>query len=97
MMWGLVPHLISENGAVFTDVHDGNWYVRGNMRRSVENGGPTMAFQGTSLGIQGGIAKVISNAYGVKEVLLDGEPMEYGERGFSAPQVDTLSLIHISV
>ena len=89
MMWGLVPHLISENGAVFTDVHDGNWYVRGNMRRSVENGGPTMAFQGTSLGIQGGIAKVISNAYGVKEVLLDGEPMEYGERGFRAPQVDT--------
>ena len=89
MMWGLVPYLISENGAVFTDVHDGNWYVRGNMRRSVENGGPTMAFQGTSLGIQGGIAKVISNAYGVKEVLLDGEPMEYGERGFSAPQVDT--------
>lgn len=89
MMWGLVPHLISENGAVFTDVHDGNWYVRGNMRRSVENGGPTMAFQGTSLGIQGGIAKVISNAYGVKEVLLDGEPMDYGERGFSAPQVDT--------
>ena len=89
MMWGLVPHLISENGAVFTDVHDGNWYVRGNMRRSVENGGPTMAFQGTSLGIQGGIAKVISNAYGVKEVLLDGEPMEYGERVSSAPQVDT--------
>ena len=89
MMWGLVPHLISENGAVFTDVHDGNWYVRGNMRQSVENGGPTMAFQGTSLGIQGSIAKVISNAYGVKEVLLDGEPMEYGERGFSAPQVDT--------
>ena len=89
MMWGLVPHLISENGAVFTDVHDGNWYVRGNMRQSVENGGPTMAFQGTSLGIQGGIAKVISNAYGVKEVLLDGEPMEYGERGSSAPQVDT--------
>ena len=89
MMWGLVPHLISENGAVFTDVHDGNWYVRGNMRLSVENGGPTMAFQGTSLGIQGGIAKVISNAYGVKEVLLDGEPMACGERGFSAPQVDT--------
>lgn len=89
MMWGLVPHLISENGAVFTDVHDGNWYVRGNMRQSVENGGPTMAFQGTSLGIQGSIAKVISNAYGVKEVLLDGEPMEYGERGFSAPQVNT--------
>ena len=89
MMWGLVPYLISENGAVFTDVHDGNWYVRGNMRRSVENGGPIMAFQGTSLGIQGGIAKVISNAYGVKEVLLDGEPMEYGERGFNAPQVDT--------
>ena len=89
MMWGLVPHLISENGAVFTDVHDGNWYVRGNMSRSVENGGPTMAFQGTSLGIQGGIAKVISNAYGVKEVLLDGEPMACGERGFSAPQVDT--------
>lgn len=89
MMWGLVPHLISENGAVFTDVHDGNWYVRGNMRQSVENGGPTMAFQGTSLGIQGGIAKVISNAYGVKEVLLDGEPMEYGEWGYSAPQVDT--------
>ena len=89
MMWGLVPHLISENGAVFTDVHDGNWYVRGNMRRSVENGGPTMAFQGTSLGIQGGIAKVISNAYGVKEVLLDGEPIEYGERVSSAPQVDT--------
>ena len=89
MMWGLVPHLISENGAIFTDVHDGNWYVRGNMRLSVENGGPTMAFQGTSLGIQGGIAKVISNAYGVKEVLLDGEPMACGERGFSAPQVDT--------
>ena len=89
MMWGLVPHLISENGAVFTDVHDGNWYVRGNMSRSVENGGPTMAFQGTSLGIQGGIVRVISNAYGVKEVLLDGEPMACGERGFSAPQVDT--------
>lgn len=89
MMWGLVPYLISENGAVFTDVHDGNWYVRGNMRRSVENGGPILAFQGMSLGVQGGIAKVISNAYGVKEVLLDGEPMEYGERGFSAPQVDT--------
>ena len=66
MMWGLVPHLISENGAIFTDVHDGNWYVRGNMRRSVENGGPTMAFQGTSLGVQGSIARVISNAYGVK-------------------------------
>lgn len=89
MMWGLVPYLISENGAVFTDVHDGNWYVRGNMRRSVENGGPIMAFQGMSLGVQGGIAKVISNAYGVKEVLLDGEPMEYGERVSSAPQVDT--------
>lgn len=89
MMWGLVPHLISENGAIFTDVHDGNWYVRGNMRRSVENGGPTMAFQGTSLGVQGSIAKVISNAYGVKEVLLDGEPMACGERGFSAPQVNT--------
>ena len=89
MMWGLVPHLISENGAVFTDVHDGNGYVRGNMRRSVENGGPTMAFQGTSLGVQGSIARVISNAYGVKEVLLDGEPMACGERGFSAPQVDT--------
>lgn len=89
MMWGLTPHLISENGAIFTDVHDGNWYVRGNMRRWVENGGPIMAFQGTSLGVQGGIARVISNAYGVKEVLLDGEPMEYGERGFSAPQVDT--------
>ena len=89
MMWGLVPYLISENGAVFTDVHDGNWYVRGNMRRSVENGGPIMAFQGMSLGVQGGIAKVISNAYGVKEVLLDSEPMEYGERGFSAPKVDT--------
>ena len=89
MMWGLVPHLISENGAIFTDVHDGNWYVRGNMRRSVENGGPTMAFQGTSLGVQGSIARVISNAYGVKEVLLDGEPMACGERGFSAPQVDT--------
>ena len=89
MMWGLTPHLISENGAVFTDVHDGNWYVRGNMRRSVENGGPIMAFQGMSLGVQGGIARVISNAYGVKEVLLDGEPMEYGERGYNAPQVDT--------
>ena len=89
MMWGLVPYLISENGAVFTDVHDGNWYVRGNMRLSVENGGPIMAFQGMSLGVQGGIAKVISNAYGVKEVLLDGEPMASGERGFSAPQVDT--------
>ncbi len=89
MMWGLVPYLISENGAIFTDVHDGNWYVRGNMRRSVENGGPIMAFQGMSLGVQGGIAKVISNAYGVKEVLLDDEPMEYGEWGYSAPQVDT--------
>ncbi len=89
MMDDLIPHLISENGAVFTDVHDGNWYVRGNMRRSVENGGPIMIFQGTSLGVQGGIAKVISNAYGVKEVLLDGEPMACGERGFSAPQVDT--------
>ena len=89
MMDDLIPHLISENGAVFTDVHDGNWYVRGNMRRWVENGGPIMIFQGTSFGVQGGIAKVISNAYGVKEVLLDGEPMEYGERGFSAPQVDT--------
>ena len=89
MMDDLIPHLISENGAVFTDVHDGNWYVRGNMRRWVKNGGPIMIFQGTSFGVQGGIAKVISNAYGVKEVLLDGEPMEYGERGFSAPQVDT--------
>lgn len=89
MMWGLVPHLISENGAVFTDVHDGNWYVRGNMRQWVKNGGPIMAFQGTSLGIQGGIAKVISNAFGVKEVLLDDEPIECGERVFSAPQVDT--------
>ena len=89
MMDDLIPHLISENGAVFTDVHDGNWYVRGNMRRWVENGGPIMIFQGTSFGVQGGIAKVISNAYGVKEVLLDGEPMEYGEWGYSAPQVDT--------
>ena len=89
MMDDLIPHLISENGAVFTDVHDGNWYVRGNMRQWVENGGPIMIFQGTSFGVQGGIAKVISNAYGVKEVLLDGEPMEYGERGSSAPQVDT--------
>ena len=89
MMDDLIPHLISENGAVFTDVHDGNWYVRGNMRQWVENGGPIMIFQGTSFGVQGGIAKVISNAYGVKEVLLDGEPMEYGERGFNAPQVDT--------
>ena len=89
MMDDLIPHLISENGAVFTDVHDGNWYVRGNMRQWVENGGPIMIFQGTSFGVQGGIAKVISNAYGVKEVLLDGEPMEYGEWGYSAPQVDT--------
>ena len=89
MMDDLIPHLISENGAVFTDVHDGNWYVRGNMRQWVKNGGPIMIFQGTSFGVQGGIAKVISNAYGVKEVLLDGEPMEYGERGFNAPQVDT--------
>ena len=89
MMDNLIPHLISENGAVFTDVHDGNWYVRGNMRQWVENGGPIMIFQGTSFGVQGSIAKVISNAYGVKEVLLDDEPMEYGERGFSAPQVDT--------
>ena len=89
MMDDLIPHLISENGAVFTDVHDGNWYVRGNMRQWVENGGPIMIFQGTSFGVQGGIAKVISNAYGVKEVLLDGEPMACGERGFSAPQVDT--------
>ena len=89
MMDDLIPHLISENGAVFTDVHDGNWYVRGNMRQWVKNGGPIMIFQGTSFGVQGGIAKVISNAYGVKEVLLDGEPMACGERGFSAPQVDT--------
>lgn len=89
MMDDLIPHLISENGAVFTDVHDGNWYVRGNMRQWVENGGPIMIFQGTSFGVQGGIARVISNAYGVKEVLLDGEPMACGERGFSAPQVDT--------
>lgn len=89
MMDDLIPHLISENGAVFTDVHDGNWYVRGNMRRWVENGGPIMIFQNTSFGVQGSIVKVISNAYGVKEVLLDGEPMACGERGFSAPQVDT--------
>lgn len=89
MMDDLIPHLISENGAVFTDVHDGNWYVRGNMRQWVENGGPIMIFQGTSFGVQGGIAKVISNAYGVKEVLLDGEPMACGERRYSAPQVDT--------
>ena len=89
MMDDLIPHLISENGAVFTDVHDGNWYVRGNMRQWVKNGGPMMIFQGTSFGVQGSIAKVISNAYGVKEVLLDGEPMACGERGFSAPQVDT--------
>ena len=89
MMDDLIPHLISENGAIFTDVHDGNWYVRGNMRQWVKNGGPIMIFQGTSFGVQGSIAKVISNAYGVKEVLLDSEPMEYGERGFSAPQVDT--------
>ena len=89
MMDDLIPHLISENGAVFTDVHDGNWYVRGNMRRWVENGGPIMIFQNTSFGVQGSIVRVISNAYGVKEVLLDGEPMEYGERGYSAPQVNT--------
>ena len=89
MMDDLIPHLISENGAVFTDVHDGNWYVRGNMRQWVKNGGPIMIFQGTSFGVQGSIAKVISNAYGVKEVLLDGEPMACGERDFSAPQVDT--------
>ena len=88
MMDDLIPHLISENGAVFTDVHDGNWYVRGNMRRWVENGGPIMIFQNTSFGVQGSIVRVISNAYGVKEVLLDGEPMEYGERGYSAPQVN---------
>ena len=89
MMDDLIPHLISENGAVFTDVHDGNWYVRGNMRQWVKNGGPIMIFQGTSFGVQGSIAKVISNAYGVKEVLLDGESIEYGERGYNAPQVDT--------
>ena len=89
MMDDLIPHLISENGAVFTDVHDGNWYVRGNMRRWVENGGPMMIFQNTSFGVQGSIVRVISNAYGVKEVLLDGEPIEYGERGYNAPQVDT--------
>lgn len=89
MMDDLIPHLISENGAVFTDVHDGNWYVRGNMRRWVKNGGPIMIFQNTSFGVQGSIVRVISNAYGVKEVLLDGEPMEYGERGYSAPQVNT--------
>ena len=89
MMDDLIPHLISENGAVFTDVHDGNWYVRGNMRRWVENGGPIMIFQNTSFGVQGSIVRVISNAYGVKEVLLDGEPMEYGERGYNAPQVNT--------
>ncbi len=89
MMDDLIPHLISENGAVFTDVHDGNWYVRGNMRRWVKNGGPIMIFQNTSFGVQGSIVRVISNAYGVKEVLLDGEPIEYGERGYSAPQVNT--------
>ena len=89
MMDDLIPHLISENGAVFTDVHDGNWYVRGNMRRWVENGGPMMIFQNTSFGVQGSIVRVISNAYGVKEVLLDDEPIEYGERGYNAPQVDT--------
>lgn len=89
MMDDLIPYLISENGAVFTDVHDGNWYVRGNMRRWVENGGPMMIFQNTSFGVQGSIVRVISNAYGVKEVLLDGEPMEYGERGYNAPQVNT--------
>ena len=89
MMDDLIPHLISENGAVFTDVHDGNWYVRGNMRRWVENGGPIMIFQNTSFGVQGSIVRVISNAYGVKEVLLDDEPIEYGERGYNAPQVDT--------
>lgn len=89
MMDDLIPHLISENGAVFTDVHDGNWYVRGNMRRWVENGGPMMIFQNTSFGVQGSIVRVISNAYGVKEVLLDGEPIEYGERGYNAPQVNT--------
>ena len=89
MMDDLIPHLISENGAVFTDVHDGNWYVRGNMRRWVENGGPMMIFQNTSFGVQGSIVRVISNAYGVKEVLLDGEPIEYGERGYNAPQMNT--------
>ncbi len=89
MMDDLIPHLISENGAVFTDVHDGNGYVRGNMRRWVKNGGPMMIFQNTSFGVQGSLVRVISNAYGVKEVLLDGEPMACGERGFSAPQVDT--------
>ena len=89
MMDDLIPHLISENGAVFTDVHDGNWYVRGNMRRWVENGGPIMIFQNTSFGVQGSIVRVISNAYGVKEVLLDGEPIEHGERGYNAPQVNT--------
>lgn len=89
MMDDLIPHLISENGAVFTDVHNGNWYVRGNMRRWVKNGGPIMIFQNTSFGVQGSIVRVISNAYGVKEVLLDGEPIEYGERGYSAPQVNT--------
>ena len=89
MMDDLIPYLISENGAVFTDVHDGNWYVRGNMRRWVENGGPIMIFQNTSFGVQGSIVRVISNAYGVKEVLLDDEPIEYGERGYNAPQVDT--------
>ena len=89
MMDDLIPHLISENGAVFTNVHDGSGYVRGNMRRWVENGGPMMIFQNTSFGVQGSMVRVISNAYGVKEVLLDGEPMACGERGFSAPQVDT--------
>ena len=89
MMDDLIPHLISENGAVFTDVHDGSGYVRGNMRRWVKNGGPMMIFQNTSFGVQGSMVRVISNAYGVKEVLLDSEPMACGERGFSAPQVDT--------
>ena len=89
MEWDLVPHLISENGAVFSDVHDGSCYVRGNINQVVEDGGPIMVLQNEMIGVQGSIVRVLSNAFGVKEVLLDGEPIACGERVFNAPQVDT--------
>ena len=88
-IWDLIPHLISENGAVLTDVHDGRWYVRGNINKMVKDGGPLMILNYEMIGVQGNIARTISDAFGVKEVLLDGEPIASGDRGYSAPQVDT--------
>ena len=96
-LWNLVPLLISKNGAVFTDVHDGNWYVRGNIRKDIEYGGPILSLDGPTLGVEGRMVRVISNAYGVKEVLLDGEPIDCGERGYSAPQIDTTAEVDHSV